>query len=318
MTPEQAFRRRDLAGFALLFLLICGLVVRTTLRDSTIWSAPLFYALPPVVMALLVLGAGVVWLINARTRAFGVCLLISAMTVGAWWLSDRGSYDCRTSTDSFDLVLWNVWHGAGSWHRVAPLLAADDADLIALVEAGEPGSPDRRFWRQHLPEHDLAELPGGFTVLARGAILDARLYDLGGLSRCGVFDVQLDQARVTLIVVDLASNPLVPRREAIDRILQLVDTLSGATLIMTGDFNTPFDSVWLEPFHERWAHALDTAGHGSRSTWPVPFPFMAVDHVWAGNGLDIECAETRMNTVSDHSRIRVRLALNTAFRSPAS
>jgi len=317
VTPEQAFRRRDLAGFALLALAIGGLLIRTTSRDSTVWTAPLFYGLSPFVTSVLVLGAGLVWLINARTRAFLVCLLVSSVAVGVWWLADRGTHVCVVSEKSFDLVLWNVWHGAGSWHRIAPLLADDDADLIALVEAGEPGAPDRRFWRGHLPDHDVAELPGGFTVLVRGAVLGSRLHGLDGESRCGVFEVQLDQTRLNLIVVDLRSNPLVSRRVAIERLQQLIDTLPDRPLVVAGDFNTPVDSVWLEPLHERWAHALKTAGNGSRSTWPVPFPFLALDHVWAGNGLDVECAETRMSTVSDHVRIHARLAINPAFRSPA-
>jgi endonuclease/exonuclease/phosphatase family metal-dependent hydrolase len=49
-----------------------------------------------------------------------------------------------------------------------------------------------------------------------------------------------------------------------------------------GDFNAVRRATQLQSLPEGYRHAYDAAGSGWSYTWPVPIPFLAIDHCLIG------------------------------------
>jgi hypothetical protein len=121
------------------------------------------------------------------------------------------------------------------------------------------------------PEHGM-----GFVV--RGSAQVKGLTKLKGRSKFVELDVTLDGHVRHILLVDGDADPLRKREELLKKVLALVKDPN--TLVM-GDFNTPIESRWFDPWRDaKLHHASEGSRGGFRETWPRPWPVLTIDHIW--------------------------------------
>lgn len=284
---------------------VVAVLVRITFRDRYPLLDLLYYVTPwPVITGLFLVAAG--W-VAMRRPLRGLALLALGSLTAIPFISARRSSPqrCPATEATLDVVFWNASRGGPSWEGVATELRESGADLIDLVEAGRR----QRFdLGESLPGYTLAEAGRGLAVLARGEVVPTSLARFGRLSSTAGFEVRLERGTsLRLFVVDLEAYPLSRRAPLIGRVLDVVESSENPDparpVIVMGDFNTPHDSVWLEPLASRYPPAFA----GYHPTWPLPLPVLMLDQLFRSESLAVRCADVVSTRFSDHARLHVSL-----------
>jgi endonuclease/exonuclease/phosphatase (EEP) superfamily protein YafD len=137
----------------------------------------------------------------------------------------------------------------------------------------------------------------------RGCAADPSTRDMshGPGSHAGVAHGRAEGGRaLTVVVVHPRSTPTLPRAAAFDALEQLLAGLRGEPLVVMGDFNTPSDSVFFDPLRRDLHSAFETAGTGYAASWPMPFPVLAIDQVWASDSVRVRSCHLAGSSASDH------------------
>ncbi len=145
-------------------------------------------------------------------------------------------------------------------------------------------------------------------LLVRGAAAQEMATVLAPFSYANVVRVEIRGRALTIVQVDLAAS--LPRNRALPfpALRRLLEIHASGDAILLGDFNTPSDSIHLDPIRRTWQNAFDNVGHGCPSTWPMPFPVLDLDQIWThGNVRAVSC-ESTLTVRSDHRPVIVDLA----------
>ena len=286
-----------------------ALAIDLSVRDAQPFWARVFYALPLPLAAALFVVAAMLWLGNRRRAMAGGCLLLSALTALLWTRGAYHTHACATDGAGLRVMTWNTARGLGGWSTVARRVAASDADIIGLVEAGGSGADRREFWAQHFPGYEV-HLPGaGLAILTRGHLVQQRMLRLPGSSTCCEAWIEIEGRLMRLLLVDTVVRPFTDRRPVLSQVLELASSSPDTPTFVMGDFNTPVDSVWFEPLRADFVHAFEEAGNGWMATWPVPLPVLALDHVWVSREMRVRCARIGWTWTSDHRPVLVQVDL---------
>ena len=262
------------AGLLLLLVATVSLAVRLTLRDRLPLLAAFFYATPLTVVATLLVAAAACLARAHRSAAAGTALLALVVAVAAFrsgWRSAAGD-----GAATLRVVQWNVSHrGDATWTRTQA--ATFDADVMVFVETGRVSEGAQRAW-----SWPAVLATNGFLVLAKDAIEDHGAIDVGSGARARHVVARSNGRALSVVAVDVKSDPLQHRKEALTRLRAAVDRIEGP-LVVAGDFNTPADSFWFDAFRGRFVNAFEAAGDGWAGTWPAKraLPVLQLDHVWA-------------------------------------
>jgi endonuclease/exonuclease/phosphatase family metal-dependent hydrolase len=289
---------------------VTGVAVHWTVRDGRSFATNLFYALPLIVIAGILLAAGVVWMRNRRP-VFSAACAVAALLVGGLWI--YGGYftnECGASTDRLRIFTWNTARGFATWPTIAEQVGKTDPDLIGLVEAGGSTKEWQQFWAQHFPDHQIYLAGGGLAILTRGEIVDKSIRRLVGTSACADVRIEFDGRPVRVLLIDAVVHPFSNRSEVVGKAFELARETPELPTIVMGDFNTPTESVWFDEVRHDFTHAFEQAGRGMLTTWPAPAPILAIDHVWLSRQFQIDCASIGWSWASDHRPIVVDVRLH--------
>jgi vancomycin resistance protein VanJ len=276
--------------------LLLALLARLVLRDRVPGVAMLVYAAPPLLLASGALACAAAWAL-ARRRRPALGFLALAFLCGAW---QAGVSRARHpyAKGELRLLLWNVANGGAGWERLAPEIAACDADVVCLVEA-DGGAPER------MPPGAWRWIDPGLAVGVNGRILSAELVPLGEGSRAALLKLEVRGRLLTAILVDIGASPLRPRSLAFGPLDDLRRRLKPDLIL--GDFNTPRDSVHFDGWRGDLSHAFEAAGDGWDLTWPRPVRVLSIDHVWCAPTLAPRHAAHVSRPSSDHTQVVVEL-----------
>jgi endonuclease/exonuclease/phosphatase family metal-dependent hydrolase len=291
------------AAWALAALSLAAFLVRLLLRDRAAFLAPLFYATPPMVLAGLLAGAALLWGRGARARRAAGFAAVALL-----WSLGMHRYPGIRGEAGLRVVLWNV--GGGHWDEgeVARALREEDSDVALVAEAPAARVRAARFLEAAFAGRTTRRLPGDMVLAVRGRILDVRSHPLGDRDGdASVVRVEVGTRALTVVAVDLSSDPFYSRAPAFRALGALLEACGPGPLLVLGDFNTPRDSVHFDAWRCRLVHAFEAAGGGSGATWPWPVPLLSIDHVWAGSPLRVLSCEIAGSRASDHRRVRVGL-----------
>ena len=337
-SPQESPLRRWLArawGGCTIGLWVAA-AMDVTLRDRVPGLAAVFYATPPIVLGVLLLGMaglGGGWPRSAvllkfqisdskfqktgRPRAAILRALIVAtamlgcVCVGVWLFGDfRWSSARKTPPDALKVVFWNVGRGQfASWDRIAEQLSRFDADVLALAEANSDEVQTREFWQSRLPGYSPLPLHGGMVLLVKG---EATQQAAGQLARAGRFRrvvVEVRGVHFDMILADIISDPLSSRGPPLGKLFEIMQAQGATPTLVVGDFNTPPTSVCFDGWRADWSRAWDVAGSGYQATWPQPLPVLTLDHVWGNRGLTFHRCACGWSSCSDHRPVIVELTL---------
>lgn len=237
------------------------------------------------------------------------------------------------------IATYNVQKGIGTDfrrdpHRTARVIATLGADLVALQEA------DRRFGRRRgvldtaalaaetglLPvevPHRLGAAAHGWhgnILLVRAARIEGvKVLHLPGPDPRGALIADMDmQGLGPVRVIAAHLSLLASARQKQAALLADLATDAGRPVIALGDMNE-----WRR-WPSRSLSALDDrlGPPGMAASFPAPFPRLALDRIYAGNGLELLGAEVHDTPLarrsSDHLPVvaRIRAATRSADAPP--
>jgi len=270
--PKAGTPRVRSAAFA-------GTLVLTTLwgvgqvtRDAGRLTGLCFY-IPSAPLAGALVGFGGLLAARGRRRAAVLAAGLALAPLGVVVVENRGGGpQPRAAGKTLRLVHWNV---GGALDRPAVRAALVDrrADFYALSEVGAGRSVEPL--RAALGPDYQARVFGNMAVVGRGAV-QTRGWLLGrGRTRVQGVEWSCAGQTFSVLVVDLPSNPLIPRAPMLDAVVNLI--ARDRPDLVVGDFNAPRRSRALDRLPAGYRHAYDSSGSGWGYTWPVPVPVYAID-----------------------------------------
>ena len=121
----------------------------------------------------------------------------------------------------------------------------------------------------------------------------------------GVRMVHFETKKLHFYAVDISANVKFFRKPVPKDILFNVKT--DAETIILGDFNMPYESMYLKNFKKKYQHAFTEKGNGFRETWFWNIPLLSLDHIWVSKDLEILKVDKISTTKSDHSMLKMYL-----------
>ncbi len=311
---QRAMRRRftsigRLIAFTAGSACALGLGLRLTVRDAFAPLAVFYYALPLPVIAGLACLAAIPLRRTSRRLTARILWGIAALCAACGFYSGYSVHEESFPDASLDVLFWNTGRGARGWNEIAGELRRFDAPIIGLVEAGSNNAQMRRFWNREFPGRDVAVLGGGMVLLVRGRIVAKSTGTLGTDSDYAVVDVRLENRQLTVVLVDVVSTPWKSRKEPLEDLAALLETLRDRPVVVLGDFNTPPDSIHFSGIRRHCRSAFESAGNGYTGTWPVPAPVLSLDQIWANDRVSFHVCEHLWSARSDHRPVVATISI---------
>lgn len=292
-------------------LVLIGLVDRFTVRDSVDLLAPIFYALPPAVLAVLSLYAMIAFALKRQRKRFLLFLLVAVGCLAYWTRTEFRRPSASPEQGDVPVFLWNASSNLIPQPSV-DLLHQSNADIIGMVEAGDSRAT-LEWYAAELPSYHFAHFGEGLVIGAHGRVSNRTLGDLGGFGKFASAEIELDRSpgkAMTVIVVDINSDPLRSRRPAFEALQKIIEEQGDRPIMVMGDFNTPGDSACFDSMRAQFRDAFETAGESWSSTWPIPAPVMALDHIWFSKHFSIAHSKLGWATTSDHRSVLTKVSLS--------
>lgn len=283
--------------------LVLAILVRWTVRDQFPASASFFYATPWPVIAGGAALLSAVWWEQKRRRPSLALALLAMLALAAWIAASWRGHPRLDGRGELRVVLWNVGRPERGLQAIARWLRAQDADIIALPEGHRAGYTSMAQWRREMPGYEIVELRAEMLCLVRGKIAPEEIHPIPTDLNYALLRTEVRGHAVTLLQIDISASIFKSRRRALAELTALAHEHRHENLSVLGDFNTPRESVWLDPLRAEMAHAFETAGRGTAETWPMPLPVLALDQIWTGSGLrTLHCTQGN-SFLSDHRAV---------------
>lgn len=300
------------SGFILLAIGVVGLLLQYTIKDRVPGLAVLFYALPPLVIAVAtLLSVGFL----SRRSSLGwilVSIAAAALAMVTWIRTDLVYARPPASTGDMRIVLWNVGHCKNAT-AIADSLRAAGGQVIVLIESDRAYMKQGRVWESRLPNHTVTYLPGCVTLLSAYPVSKVCVSTMGINSRVLTCELSTPAGPVSLVMTDLESNLFSPRGPLIARVYESAESLPRPTIVL-GDFNTPLTSAFFRDFRGSFRHAFKSSGSGLIPTWPALLPVLDLDHIWLSPDIVPVRARTLRTLHSDHAAVIADVKLPPATR----
>ena len=288
-------------------LLLACLVVHFLIKDEFAGFAFVYYSAPLAILAVLALGLGWLWWLSQRMQFARLCFLFATLAFLAWSYKSFSFNSKKATPENVKIFFWNA-AGNNSTNEIAGYVHGFDADVIGMVESGMR-SRNVSAWQKKFPEYHVEKLGGNMALLTKGTLLSKATGSLGGRGRFNLLEVGLKGKELHVLLVDFDSDPFRSRAPAFEPLLQLIRAYAQTNLIVMGDFNTPLESVFFEPFHAYLDHAFERGGNGFAESWPLPLPVLTIDHIWVSKKINVINCNLNWSQYSDHRPVLANVAL---------
>lgn len=280
---------------------INGLVLRLSVRDSVDGLAALYYATPWPVLTLLTIPF--IWVVRRQPRMVFATIIVVHLFFGAWIMESwRGAGESKAPSD-LRVVHWNVARPVQRFPGIAETLQSYDADVLTVAEPLSDDGSERTPWITAFPTYSAQFAPGNLLCLIRGAVENRQVGSLGSACYYALYNARIRDREIRILQVDLNGVPTFSRREPLQKLAALVETLGDRPLVIAGDFNTPRDSVHYAPLRKSVVNSFESAGTGSGETWPIFFPVLSIDQIWSNPQLTPVRSHHDVSWRSDHRAV---------------
>ena len=291
------------SGLAI-FAWVMLIVVRIFVKDSIPYLASVYYATPPVMLAVFALLFAFWMGVRKRNSVAALWMLLAACCV-VWTMSESIHFSPSAAVElaskkTVRVAFWNAARGRDGWEKVAADARRLDADVIGLVEAGPHSELRREYWRANFPDHQVSLLGGGFVLLTKGEASECTVSDLADMGQTRQVDVTIRGNRFRVILVDMHSTPWRFRKAGLEELARQANSFSSLPTVILGDFNTPVQSLHLAELRKNFRNAFEVAGNGYAPTWPSPVPLLMLDQIWVTEEISLQSCELGWSWVSDH------------------
>jgi len=298
---RRRLRVRVLRLAAGVLVTLCDVGVATWLvgeiaSDRTGWSQWASWVPTPAALALLAVAVAVLAALRTR-RVLAVHAAILAFVLVRFAAVEHRlpallSSPPATPDGSLTVLHWTLGEPAPDVTRpLLELLESREPDLVVLTDASRVAraEPIRRWLADRAAAAGLpAAVPRRlrpFTILSVRPIRGLELVaQSDGITAVRLrIDDPAAATTVSILLVDLPSDPHLARRETAQRLrryLQEADATDAEIVI--GDFNAERGAWSVRTIFPDLRHAFDDAGRGYGATFPARLPTHHIDHVLVG------------------------------------
>lgn len=268
----------------------------------------------------------VVWLIGggrSLNRTTPIVAAVAILAAGGLMLPElTRSKGPRPPAEgeTLKLIQFNIWGRAGDPDGIVEWVQAQDADILVFEEAfARSGGVARALAKDYPYQTTCAEpLPCSTMILSRYRPIAQQGLN-GSVSRTNL-QAALATYRTAggeLSVIGVHYTwplPAGPQQQQTRRLAAVIDTLPRGSTIVSGDFNSTPWSFSLRRQDKRFGllrrtHALPSwpAAPFTRQHIAFPFPFLPIDHVYAGSDWKTVSVKRGPKLGSDHYPVVVTL-----------
>jgi endonuclease/exonuclease/phosphatase (EEP) superfamily protein YafD len=266
------------------------LAAHFVIKERTFWSSLLFYALPLPIIILVVLLLSIV--LTQKWRGYNLIIVSILLLI---WLSRSFKIHIPDTIKKTDLevVFWNV--ARRNNFEMAFNESGDIPDIMVLVESEKNNLekfklkyPKYYFYRSHKELFIFSKTP-----------LDIKSENI---SKYGTTVINFETAGINFYAVDATGSPDVPRKWELTFINKSIKEKNNT--IVLGDFNTPYESIYLKQLKKDFNHAFSKKGNGFKETWFYNLPLLCLDYIWVSKDFKILKTQ-KINTLkSDHNLLK--------------
>ena len=273
------------------------------MANDSLCRSLLFYTTPWPVIAAGAVAAAFYWRMKNRRVLAAALAFLSVAALAAWLQSSWQRHPRPATRGELRVVHWNVSRPARGLPAIAGWLRAQDADVITLAEGHSRKRSTLARWQAELPGYEGAELIGEMTCLIRGRIISREVQGFSDNAYCALIRADVRGHPLTILQVDIGPTPFRRRVSTFTTLAALARPHLGENLLILGDFNTPRESVWFEPFRAEMTQAFEASGDGLAETWPMPLPVLSLDQIWSGRRLRPVWCQHGYSPRSDHRAV---------------
>jgi endonuclease/exonuclease/phosphatase (EEP) superfamily protein YafD len=256
-------------------------------------------------------------LAGLREPRFAVAMLftasLNALPVVPWYLDDPIDHDGA----EYRVVLVNVHSSNDDYEKLFDLVAAEEPDVLVLLEVSPRWAQELRRLETEYPESVVEARDGNFGIamfsklpMVSVAAIDSAPLDYPTI----VADIRFGGATVRVV----GTHPMIPlgqtfydaRNTQLDGIARLLQRADGPRLL-AGDLNMTMWDINYASFENRtWLRNV-RRGNGVLPTWPtfLPVAMIPIDHVLVSEEFGVREVRTGPRIGSDHLPLVVTLTL---------
>lgn len=272
--------------------LFLAIAVRFTIKDMFHISSVLFYGtpLPLIVLGLLIL----LLFVKASARKY---YAVFAVLLSVLWVSTSYiSTPTVNTSEALEVVVWNAYRTEN--FEDAFKVSGNLPDVMVLVECDKYDYEKiKEKYKNYYFEYNHQEI-GIFSKTPFKIFYDST-------EAIGVRMVHFTTKNIHFYAVDISANVKFFRKPVPKDILFNIKT--DAKTVILGDFNMPYESIYLKNFKKKYQHAFTEKGNGFRETWFWNFPLLSLDHIWVSKDLEILKTDKILTTKSDHTMLKMYL-----------
>ncbi|MFH4965979.1 endonuclease/exonuclease/phosphatase family protein [Gaetbulibacter sp. M235] len=260
------------------------------IKERTFWSSLFFYGfpLPVIIVVVLVLTL----FLTKQWRRYN---LIIASVLLLVWLSKSFKVHIPDTIKEKDLevVFWNT--SRENTFEMAFNEKGDIPDVMVLAEFRKNNIEElkKKYPKYHFYRSDRELLIFSKTPL--DSISE-------NTSKFSTSVINFKTAGINFYAIDAIGSLDVPKEWGLTYINKSIKEKNNT--IVLGDFNTPYESIYLKQLKTDFNQAFNKKGNGFRETWFYNIPLLSLDHIWVSKDLKILKTEKIFTTKSDHSMLK--------------
>jgi len=271
-------------------IILSLLAIHFVIKERTFLSSLFFYGFPLPVIIVLVVALSI--LLTKKRRKYN---LIIASVLLLVWLGKSFKIHLSDSINENDLeiVFWNAsrdntFESVFNENRNVP-------DVMVLVES--QGNDIKKFKRKY-PNYFFYKSDREIFITSKTPI--EVIKEITSNHKTTIINFKTDN--INFYAVDVMGSPDVPRSWELSFVNKNIKN-EDSTIVL-GDFNTPYESMYLKRFKSDFNHAFNKKGNGFRETWLNNIPLLSLDHIWVSKDLKILKTEKTFTTKSDHNMLK--------------
>ncbi len=273
-------KHKYIGEFRILIILFFILIniVHFSLRDKIYPISALYYAFPPLIIVLLSIVLSIFYFLNKKI--FYSLILYSFFFLAYWFNTSYVFHQPIKSTlDKIEHILF--WNVAKKEHisidTIVEMAKKYKIGIIALVEARFISNEELSDLKYQLPNYSFKKLRGEMFLGVRGKIDSIFYHYKVDRYKFNHVELTIDQEKKSLIIIDVASWPLINRKPILETILKYAEDRNISFLL--GDYNTPYESDSFNSYKINY-YSFHPVSEGFTATWPYGIPLLELDHIW--------------------------------------
>ncbi|WNH08775.1 endonuclease/exonuclease/phosphatase family protein [Thalassobellus suaedae] len=270
--------------------IVALLTAHFVIKERTFLSSLIFYALPLPIIIVVVLFISIV--LTKKWRRFNLILASILLLV---WLSKSFKLHIPDDINKSDLeiVFWNA--SRANDFQMAFNKNEGVPDVMVLVESKKN---DIEEFKRKYPNYCFYKSDRELFVFSKAPLI----IESENKSKFSTTVINFKTFGINFYAVDVTGSFDVPREWGLNYVNKQINRKDNT--IVLGDFNVPYESIYLKQFKKGFNHAFNEKGNGFRETWYNNIPLLSLDHIWVSKDLKVLKTEKFYTKESDHSMLK--------------